>query len=220
MNVIPLDIWLALTHLGAAGLALPLVLLVAAGFCLEGWGRVAAVWLGSLGLAVCCVVASKVAFAGWGVGSVTLNFTGASGHATLASAVFPVLLGWLIQTRYSGGGVNGILLGLLAGGALSGVVGCSRVAIGAHSWSEVALGWLVGMAAGVVSCREMLLVRVEGPSFRLRFVLLPMLAALCAMSQHLAASFSASDWETRVALALSGRDHPYQRGDLFRPPAR
>lgn len=220
MSSISQETWMQLTHLGAAGFALPIAVLVSSAFWLEGSARVALVWLGSLGPAVLCVVASKVAFAGWGLGSAPFDFTGISGHSMLASAIFPVLLGWLMVSGQGRGTANGVGVGLIVGVSLGCVVGCSRVAVGAHSWSEVGLGWLIGTVVGAITCREMLAARAVGPSLRLRLVLVPLFGVLAGISQTLAAHFPTRDWEVRVALELSGRDRPYQRRDLFRHLSR
>lgn len=210
------ETWMRLTHLGAAGFAFPIAILVSSALLLEGWGRVAVVWTGSLGLAVLFVAVSKVAFAGWGLGSAVLDFAGISGHVMLASAVFPVVLGWLSLGRVPRRSTNGLGVGLMVGILFGGMVGCSRVALGAHSWSEVVLGWLLGAAAGVVACREILILGASGPSRLVRLVLVAALGVLVWMSPTLAGCIPTHDWELRVAMALSGRDHPYQRGDLHR----
>ena len=54
--------------------------------------------------------ASKVAFIGWGLGLSALDFTGISGHAMIASAVYPLLLGTLAANL-----IGGYLMGLAMG---------------------------------------------------------------------------------------------------------
>jgi membrane-associated phospholipid phosphatase len=214
MNLLSAETWTSLTHFGAAGAILPLVALVALGLWLEGWRRVVAIWGLALALGVAVVLASKVAFTGWGIGSAALNFTGISGHTMLASAVFPVLLGWLLQqcNRRRQGLWIGLLLGLLIGA----IVGYSRIMVGAHSWSEVALGWCFGAAIAAVAWRTMRFdSAAAAPVLLIRLAIVPALVGLLAMHQTMAAKLPAHEWEVRLALALSGRDHPYVRQDLY-----
>jgi hypothetical protein len=53
--------------------------------------HLAALWCLLFGIAMLAVVATKIAFLGWGIGSEALDFTGISGHAARATAIFPVL---------------------------------------------------------------------------------------------------------------------------------
>lgn len=97
-------------------------------------------WLAALGAAGCLVLITKLAFLGWGLGSAWLNFTGISGHAMVACAIYPVL-GFAVGRRHS----LGLALALaVAGTALSIAIGVSRVEIDAHSSSEVVAGLLLG----------------------------------------------------------------------------
>jgi hypothetical protein len=165
---------------------------------------------------VAVVLASKVAFSGWGIGSAALDFTGISGHTMLASAVFPVLLGWLFQQRDRRHGAAGLSLGLLAGLLVGCLVGYSRIMVGAHSWSEVVLGWCCGAAIAAVACRTMLFgSAAAAPVLMIRLAIVPALVGLLSMHQTMAAKVPAHEWEVRLALALSGRDHPYVRQDLY-----
>ncbi|MGB0129663.1 MAG: hypothetical protein WBP72_18625, partial [Rhodocyclaceae bacterium] len=52
------------------------------------------------------------------------------------------------------------------------------------------------------------------PLFVVRLALVPVILLLAGMSQTLAMRLPTRDLEIRVALALSGRDHPYQRAHL------
>lgn len=135
--------WSAVTQLGDATLLLPAALVLALWLALARQGPLALAWALSFGTAVVLVLASKLAFMGWGLGSVALDFTGISGHATLATAVF-TLGAWLLaagrsQRTRSWAIAGGLCVGL--------VVAISRVLLLAHSVSEVVAGWLLGALA-------------------------------------------------------------------------
>ena len=95
-------------------------------------------WLARLWSGGLIVLASKVAYMGWHIGIPAWHFTGISGHAYLASALlslwllwaWPNALGWLLT---------------LSGCTL---VAISRVALGAHTPSEVILGVMLGLLVG------------------------------------------------------------------------
>ena len=88
------------------------------------------------------VAISKLAFMVWGVGLPGLDFTGLSGHSAMAALVWPALLG-LLAGR---GGRVWRLCGATLGTLLAAAVAWSRVALHAHSASEVVLGFALGAA--------------------------------------------------------------------------
>ena len=97
------------------------------------WGLL----FGITGTIVC---ASKLAFMGWGVGIREIDFTGFSGHTALSAAFWPIFL-WLLCAR---GTVELRRVAIVAGYMLAGLVGFSRLAIHAHSTSEVVAGLVLG----------------------------------------------------------------------------
>jgi hypothetical protein len=139
-----------------------------------------------------------------------------------SSAVYPLLLrsymgnaAGAVPTRGSGSasvsapsGRQG--LALLVGAAIALLVGVSRIVIGAHSFSEVLAGWLLGAAV------TLLVLRLAGNGgVRVRPLLLLVLGAwLAAMPVHLQPSQTHS-MVTRLALKLSGRVVPFTRSDML-----
>jgi membrane-associated phospholipid phosphatase len=136
-----LHYWPLLTRLGEMQLLVPAALIAiwrmhrdADARPLAGW------WLLSLAVATLITTATKVAFIGWGVGSAWLNFTGISGHAMFAGAIFPVLMGafashaklWMQRSV------------IAVGFGLAALVGLSRTMVDAHSVSEIVAGLLLG----------------------------------------------------------------------------
>ncbi|EPY7223798.1 phosphatase PAP2 family protein [Klebsiella pneumoniae] len=92
------------------------------------------------GITGAIVSVSKLAFMGWGIGIRELDFTGFSGHTALSTAFWPIFL-WLLCAR---GSVALRRTAMVMGYLLAGLVGYSRLAIHAHSPSEVIAGLLLG----------------------------------------------------------------------------
>jgi len=198
--------WRLVTRLGEAQILLPAAALSILALVDQRHGRpLARRWLATMVAAVVLTTASKVAFMGWGIGWAALDFTGISGHAMFAAAVYPLLLGTLApaRPRCAPG------LAIAAGAALALLVGVSRVTVQAHSWSEVAAGLMLGGAVGVVS-----LMRGSLTGFRMR-LWVPLATAAWLLVMPLQAPASTTHaLVTQMALALSGRPSPYTRDDL------
>ena len=207
-----LHFWHVVTRLGEAQTVLPAALLAALLLLRRTESRPVAVWwMALLSAAVLLTTASKVAFIGWGLGWPALDFTGISGHAMFASAVYPLLLGTLLGPYVPPSGQR---LALAAGCVLALLVGVSRVMVGAHSVSEVVAGLLVG---GGASALVLGLVRLP------RVLIGPVVPALVAvlvvlMPAHAPASTTHAA-VTRLSLLLSGNKLPFTRRDMLRKPA-
>jgi PAP2 superfamily len=213
--------WSIVTRFGEAQILLPLAL----GLALLMWQRgaskrLALGWLGWIAVVAGITTASKLAFIGWGVGSADLDFTGISGHAMFAGAIYPVLMR-LLPGGSSQRATLWRSLGVTGGVMLAALVAISRVMVHAHSLSEVLAGLALGLAASALT------LRLATPS---RVVATPMprwmpalVAAWLVVLPH-SAPASVTHWlVTQLALTLSGRSVPYQRSDLLRrtePPGR
>ncbi len=202
--------WLHITSLGDSVVTLPaaaaILLWLAAG---NAW-RMAFWWalLFTSGLAL--VIATKVAFIGWGMGSPALDFTGISGHATRATSVFPVVLYLLLQRSAARVRWLGVLLGLGFGI----LIAISRVVLNDHSISEAVAGCVLGT---MVSVSFMWLSRPLPKPFLNRWLIA--LSMLVLLPTTHAEPAPTNDWMNAVAMYLSGRDKPYVRtwGPLARP---
>ena len=204
----PSAIWPVITHLGAAGIMLPMLALITAELWLSGQKSALLTWMLAMTAGVVVVLAGKIAFIGWGWGSASLNFTGISGHTMLASSIFPVWMGWLLAGPTRRFSLYGVVLGL----AIGAVVGWSRLVLGAHSPSEVVLGWLLGLGISLVACKAM---KGQPPS---RGWAMPVVVLLLlSFSPSLSGYLPTHQWEVRLALVLSGHARPYVRQDLYRP---
>lgn len=206
--------WSFITRFGEAQILLPLTLAFALLLWRRGGAtRLALGWLGSIAVVTAITTVSKLAFIGWGVGSVQFDFTGVSGHAMFAAAVYPVMFRLLPP----GDGQRGALwraLGLCAGAMLAALVGISRLMVDAHSVSEVLAGLALGLTASSLT------LRFARPAVD-RAAATPgwvpaLVAAWLMVLPHSAPASRTHDLVTKLALSLSGRQVPYQRSDLLR----
>jgi membrane-associated phospholipid phosphatase len=134
-------LWYKITEIGGINLLGPLALMIAVWLLLERRWRLAWIWCWLYGGGMTLVLATKVAFIGWGYGIQTLDFTGLSGHSMRAMCSLPVL-GWLLFYRAGNLWRNlAGVLGLVAGGLIS----YSRLVVNAHSVSEVLAGGALGL---------------------------------------------------------------------------
>jgi membrane-associated phospholipid phosphatase len=200
--------WQLITRFGEVQILLPAALLAALALLRRPDTRsIAVLWIASLSVALLLTTASKVAFIGWGIGWPELNFTGISGHAMVAAAVYPLLLGALashvprLDRRVAVGAAYAIAL----------LVGISRVVLEEHSASEVLAGLLVG---GAASATTLDLVRLQ------RAVISPAIPAVVAVWLALMPSVGPPSEThsvvTRLSLMLSGHKTPYTRSDMMR----
>jgi membrane-associated phospholipid phosphatase len=216
-----LPVWPLVTRLGEAEILLPAALLTALDlFFRAGQRRLASSWMALLLLAVACTTASKLAFIGWGLGVAAINFTGVSGHTMFAAAIYPMLVVSLVGAPAASGSSESsessefhkarYLAALLLGCLLALVVGLSRIAVGAHSWSEMLAGLLLGGAVtAAVLMRPASVPRLITPG-----VLVLALVCISASPGGMPASQTHS-LVTRLALHLSNHAVPYTRSDLL-----
>lgn len=206
---VPCGFWDGFTWLGDSALLLPASLLILMWLALarRTWPT-AWIWVLTFGVGSFVIVVSKIAFLGWGIGSARFNFTGFSGHTAIAASVWPVAL-WLV-TLHAAPRVR--VAAVLAGWLMAAAIGVSRLAILAHSESEVASGLLLGMAVSAsflwVAHRRQL-PRLWWPVVVLSF-LMPMLfqepgkpAPTQGLLEH-------------IAITLAGIERPYTREDLLK----
>ena len=200
--------WLLFIRLGEAQILLPAALAFSWWLARRAEARpLVQWWLTLLALAVVVTVATKVAFIGWGVGSAPLDFTGVSGHAMLAAAVYP-LLGAALAASQSPPWRR---LSLAAGIALALLIGLSRVVVHSHSVSEVIAGLALGGSASAVA-----LVLARAPHSRVPLLLPLALALWLVVLPPSAPSSPTHGLITQLALALSGHSQPHTRVQMQR----
>lgn len=195
--------WTFVTRWGNAMLLLPLAAWIVVTLWFDGERHAARRWAWSFGAAVLLVLATKVAFLGWGVGSRALDFTGISGHSTLAAAVLPMMAWWLTEA----GAPSLRRAAIVAAVLLALVVALSRVFLSAHSISEVVAGIALGSLAAWSAVPRVGHDRVNTP---LRWVAAVLLLVVTTGSS-VGDSDEAHGIVARLALALSGRAAVYTR---------
>jgi membrane-associated phospholipid phosphatase len=200
--------WQWFTRFGESGIVIPMAALLF--ICLLADARSlrpVRVWLLPLGVAVTVTTVSKIAFIGFGIGIAAIDFTGFSGHAMFSAAIYPVLAMTLLARAPVRWQVAGITLGYLFAVA----VGVSRVVVGAHSTSEVVLGWLIGAAASGVA----VIALDHMPRARFAGALTLVLAAWLWVAPQGPVLVPSHDMVTRLSLKLADRTTPYTRADLL-----
>jgi len=197
-----MTIWTLITDFGDSAVMLPAAVAIALWLAAGGAWRASLAWLGTFGSGAALVVATKLAFIGWGIGSAWLNFTGISGHTTLATAV--TLTAIHLLTR---GLPTPLRLGLMAAGLVGALaIALSRLALEAHSLSEVAAGLALGslIAGGFVATSR----RLPAPRLTPGVMVAALAAVVVLMHGHEAAS---QNLITHLALYLSGHGEAYTR---------
>ncbi|OYT98385.1 MAG: hypothetical protein CFE40_10500 [Burkholderiales bacterium PBB1] len=213
--MLSIALWNLVTRLGEAQILLPAALLTASWFVWRDRSpRLAVVWMGGIAAATLVTTASKIAFMGYGLGWAALDFTGVSGHSMFAAAIYP-LTGVAIASAVAGmQAPRWWRLGLAIGMLLALLVGLSRVAVEAHSWSEVVAGLLVGGAVPWWAARA-----ERAPPARHSLWLPVVVCVWLGSALPNAPPSPTHGWVTQLALAISGRDQPYTRADLLAPRA-
>jgi membrane-associated phospholipid phosphatase len=196
-----MQLWTLITSFGDAGLMVPTAIIITIWLYLVEGKTAAVLWSALLAGAGLLVVATKIAFLGFGIGIHRFDFAGISGHSMMSMAVIPVaclLIGGPSSAwRWAF---------LLFGAALALLVAVSRLAIHVHSLAEVVTGASLGAAVAVI-----FIVTARLPAQRMRSTS----AAVLSLGVVFLAGFGhpvpSEDLITRAALVLSGRHEPYTK---------
>lgn len=202
--------WQHLTDLGSLNVTAPIAVGIAAWLGVAHCVRLAGYWIAVFLAAMALVVASKLAFLGWGMGSQALDFAGFSGHAARAAAVFPVAIGLLLHRQKPRLRNQGVLAGAL----LAAAIAVSRVVVGAHSVSEAVSGCLLGLAAALLFIAR----ARSAVNFRPGPILVAITLSLMLLLPKIDPRMS-QQWLVAAALALSGNDRVWQRPGWQLAPA-
>ncbi len=168
-------------------------------------------WALLFGITGVIVCASKLAFMGWGIGIRELDFTGFSGHTSLSTAFWPILL-WLLCAR-AAPAIRRI--SVLLGYALAGLVGYSRLVIHAHSTSEVIAGLLLGAAGSAL----FLLMQSRGESAHVAQLSWGGLASVVIIPLMLLNTGAKAPTQSllgEIAVKLGPLEKPFTRADLHK----
>ena len=198
--------WTKITNLGDVTIMTVVVAAIAAGFVMERAWRPVFLWcllfIAGMGL----VVATKIAFLGWGIGIQSLDFEGISGHATRAFAVIPVLCYLILQRQSAVARMSGVMLGVAVGIAIA----ISRSVLHFHSVSEIVAGSLLGAMMSAYFIRML----GDARPFELSRSLLALALIVVAFTpRHAPIETPTQRWMVGIALYLSGRETPYGRFD-------
>ena len=210
-SVLSTPLWTTITGFGGVAVTIPVALATAAWLAAGMRWRAAFEWLLLLALAGGLTVLTKIAFLGWGLGIRPLDFTGISGHAVLSTTVFPVMLSVvLLETP-----TFVRRLGFLAGLALGIMIGASRLALRAHSISEIVVGCALGALVACIfvsrlESRERMAGSEPPHPLLVSLSLVALIGALHGL--HL----PTQRWVTSLALDLSGHERPFIRARWHR----
>lgn len=197
-----------LTYFGDSMLLLPTAIIIAVLLYWEDNDRrIFWLWLLAFGCAGLTVSVSKIAFLGFGVGSARFNFTGFSGHSAMAATLWPVML-WLLGARFTAIWRR-LLLGL--GYLIPVVVGLSRLALHAHSVSEVVSGLILGFTLSTALLISQRSFHPRGLS--LAQLCLVLVLPLLLFSQGKVAT--TQQFLQRLSVELAGIDRAFTRNDLL-----
>jgi membrane-associated phospholipid phosphatase len=194
--------WMRITSFGDTVVMLPAAAAIAAWLITGSAYRMAVWWCLLFTFGLVLVAATKIAFVGWGISISGLDFTGISGHAMRATAVFPMIFYLALQKSPPLARISGVLLG----GMVGVLIGISRIALYTHSVSEVVAGCILGGVIGLGFIR--ISNRLPKPFLNPRIIALSLLALLPTSYAQPAPT---NQWITAIALYLSGHDTPYVR---------
>ena len=197
-----MDSWINFTHFGGSTVMLPAALVITAWLIVGRAWRMGLWWCGLFCAGLLLVLATKIAFVGWGVGIRAIDFTGVSGHAMRATAVMPVMLYLILQKAPRRMCAAGVLLGFVFGV----LIGISRLIVNAHSMSEAVAGCILG---GMISL-AFILISTNSPKPVLHRWFIA-LSLVCVLGARYGESVPTQRWIRDVALYLAGHERPYIR---------
>ncbi len=202
--------WSSITSLGGFSVMAPAAVAITAWLLLGRAWRLTAWWVFLFIGGMTLVVATKIAFIGWGLGIRSLDFTGFSGHVMRATAVAPVLIYLILQKTPGFVRAMGVILGLVFGA----IIAVSRLEVHAHSVSESISGWVLGAMVSV----GFIWILSKAPKVKLHpwFIILSLLALL--VTPYLEPT-PTQRWIINAALNLSGHETPYIRVTWKQAPA-
>lgn len=193
--------WMNVINLGDTGIMIPAVAAIATWLITGHAWRMALWWLIIFWAGFSLVVASKIAFLGWGLGIRLLDFKALSSHAMLSSSVAPVLFYLILQRAPIIVRVTGITLGVVFGV----VMGFCLVGFHFHTVSETIGGFVLGcfVSLGFIWMSSSL------TSPRPNFWLVPFAIFTFVCVWYIRPSTVAYLIVKAAALYLSGHDEPY-----------
>ncbi len=200
-----MNFWVIISNLGDVASMTPVTAGIAIFLMYRRAWRLAIWWLALFMFSSFLVLVSKAAFIGWGIGHQGLDFTGLSGHATRAMAIFPVI-GYLMAKNYPESTYLKRYLPLILFTLLGTIISVSRYLLFFHSWSEIIAGWLLG--ASVSGCFIVLLRQYKHLSLTAEMRLIALIPLLFISNIE---PTPTQLWIVNFSLYLSGHEQPYDR---------
>lgn len=192
--------WKTIIDIGHTAVMFPLAAAIAAWLIAGRAWRMATYWCGMFVAGVGLVALSKIAFLGWGAQIASLGFKALSGHTFCASAVLPAACYVLLRESPPSRRMLGVMLGISASIAL----GVLIVYFDFHSASEVMASLALGVFISLLFMR--IADRFPCPRINRRTASF----SLVAFAAIFALNPSVLNYQVvKVALHLSGREHPY-----------
>lgn len=188
--------WITFTKLADTNFTMPLAAVLAIWLAGARAWKLCFIWCLLFGIGILLVVATKIAYIGWGIGIPAIDFAGISGHAMRATAIAPVMVYLLLQKQTQRLQIIGLVLGIGFGIA----IGISRLVIHVHSVSEVVSGCALG---AIISLGFIWIVRQWPILFDRRLLLIGVLLLLPTLTLKPAPTES---WLEGVAMYLAGKD--------------
>lgn len=195
--------WSEITQFGDISITSLIAFAIAAWLFVEDEKRLALWWCMLFAAGMGVVIATKIAFIGWGIGIRALDFTGFSGHAMRSAAVMPVLFYLVLQRTPLLYRAGAVIVGL----AFGAIVAASRLAVHAHSISEVIAGWFLGALV------SMLFIWTAHTTLR-KHVFKPLriaLSLLVLLPAPYVYPAPTQQWLTEISLFFSGHEQPFPR---------
>lgn len=192
----------AISNFGDLAATTPIMLGVACFFVIQGNSYFAIRWISLNVVGMGLVVASKIAFIGWGIGISAIDYTGCSGHAMRASAVFPVVA--FLIFRKSSPPIQ-VIAGISCLG-ISVMIGFSRFFLHLHSISEIIMGCLFGF---MISAYFIAKLKHSVPTISLGSLV--MICTIPFVSVTILGPTQTQAVLVDMALYLSGHAKPYVR---------
>lgn len=204
----PREILHALTWFGDSGLLLPAALWIAVWLGIRSPTRpLALLWVALFGFGGALIAASKIAFLGWGLGSASFDFTGFSGHTAISASVWPVAC-WLAVSRW---GHRVRVAAAVFGWLFAAFIGLTRLALDAHSLSEVVAGYALGVAVSAT----FLWWQHRMPHPRVSWVLVLLSLASPVLFLRPGTPAPTQSLLEVIAVRLAGIEQPFTRADLL-----
>lgn len=200
-----------LVHIGDATLLIPVAAAITTLLLLNRAWRLSIWWTLSFSAGLALVIASKIAYMGWGLGIKAIDYKAVSGHAMLTAAVLPVLFQLILWQRNPSAGRGGEWAGL----GLAMLVSVVLVTFGFHSWSEAVTGSILGC---LISLPFLQAASATAASFRVRRWTITASATMLLLTHEATLIPATQYWMSNIAAYFSGHDmlyswHTWQRRD-------